>query len=151
MDLKSKWKEMESRRIAQYTTSEKKRPILVSLIALIEMSVSILVILIGIIFIFLMRSYYHYNTFIGGGMAITSGIMIFALGYGLWNLNRVAWLITVILHGLFILVYLLNFQIILIALQTGSWLRLLERLLPLIVIIMLFFYFIRVREKFPQS
>ncbi len=95
-----------------------------------------------------MISYYgEVNTFIGGGMIIASGIMIFALGYGLWNLNRVAWLITVILHGLFTLGYLLNFQRILLALQTGSW----TQLLPLIVIIILFFYFISVREKFPQN
>lgn len=139
---------MESRRIAQVSASEINRPILVSLIAFIGMIVSILVIIIGFFFIFSMSSYYgEVNTFIGGGMIITSGIMIFTLGYGLWNLNRVAWLITVILHGLFTLGYLLNFQRILLALQTGSW----PQLLPLIVIIILFFYFISVREKFPQN
>lgn len=139
---------MESRRIAQVSASEINRPILVSLIAFIGMIVSILVIIIGFFFIFSMSRYYgEVNTFIGGGMIITSGIMIFALGYGLWNLNRVAWLITVILHGLFTLGYLLNFQRILLALQTGSW----PQLLPLIVIIILFFYFISVREKFPQN
>jgi hypothetical protein len=151
MDLKSKWKEMESRRIAQYSASEKNRPFLVSLIALIGMSISILVILVGIFFILSMISYYgEVNTFIGGGMVIASGIMIFALGYGLWNLNHAAWFVTVILHGLLIIAFLLNFQVMLLALQSGSWSRLLERLLPLIVIIMLLFYFIRVRDKFPQ-
>jgi hypothetical protein len=147
MDLKSKWEKMESRRIAQYSASEKSRPILVSLIALIGMSASILVILFGIFFIFSMRSYYgDVNTLIGGGMVITSGIMTFTLGYGLWNLNRVAWLMTVIFHGLFTLGYLLNFQGLLKALQTGSW----QQLLPPIVIIILLFYLISVREKFPQ-
>jgi hypothetical protein len=146
--MKSKWKEMESRRIALNTASEKSRPLLVSLIASIGISVSVPVILIGIIFIFLMRSYYgEINTLIGGGMVITFGIMIFALGYGLWNLNQVAWVITVILHGLFTIGYLLNFQAILIALQTGSW----PLLLPPIVISILFVYFISVREKFPQN
>jgi hypothetical protein len=152
MNLKSKWEKMESRRIAQYSAAEKSRPILVSLIALIGMSISILVILIGIFFIFSMRSYYgEVNTLVGGGMVIASGIMVFALGYGLWNLNHAAWLITVILHGLLIIAFLLNFQVMLLALQSESWSRLLERLLSLIVIIMLLFYFIRVRDKFSQN
>ncbi|MHA2173292.1 MAG: hypothetical protein ACXACP_11585 [Candidatus Hodarchaeales archaeon] len=91
MDLKSKWKEMESRRIEQYSASKKSRPLFVSLIALIGMSGSILVILIGIFFIFSMRNYYgEVNTFIGGGIVIISGIILFALGYGLWNLDRLA-------------------------------------------------------------
>jgi hypothetical protein len=55
------------------------------------MSGSILVILIGIFFIFSMRNYYgEVNTFIGGGIVIISGIILFALGYGLWNLDRLA-------------------------------------------------------------
>ncbi|MFX0053042.1 MAG: hypothetical protein ACFE8U_17345 [Candidatus Hermodarchaeota archaeon] len=145
MNLKSKWNEMESRRIEQYSASKKSRPILVSLISLIGMSVSILVIFIGIFFIIFMRNYYgEVNTFIGGGIVIMSGVILFALEYGLWNLDRLAWLITVILHGLFTLGYLFNFQGILLALQTGTW----SLLLPPIVIIGLFFYFISVREEF---
>jgi hypothetical protein len=95
-----------------------------------------------------MRNYYgEYNTFIGGGIVIMSGVIVFALGYGLWNLDRLTWLITVILHGLFILGYLFNFQGILLALQTGTW----SLLLPPIVIITLFIYFISVREEFKQK
>ncbi|MHA2278123.1 MAG: hypothetical protein ACXAC2_20275, partial [Candidatus Kariarchaeaceae archaeon] len=67
--------------------------------------------------------------------------------YGLWNLDRLAWLITVIFHGLFILGHLLDFQRILRALQTGSW----SLLLPLIVIMILFFYLFSVREEFKQK
>lgn len=131
--------------------SRKTRPILVGIIALIYMFIGILVIILGIpliagleIFTDVMPQGFEGLVTVFGLTFIIGGLIIFLIGFGLWKLNFLAWLITVILYGITTLSYVLNYQGLLLALQTGS----LELLLPPLVTIILFFYFIGVREKF---
>jgi len=123
----------------------------VGIIALIWMFVGILVIILGIplvggfgIFNEVVPQELEGLDTVFGVVFIIGGLIVFALGFGLWKLNFLAWLITVFLYGISTLGYLLNYQVLLLALQTGS----LQLLLPPVVTIILFFYFISVRDKF---
>jgi hypothetical protein len=72
------------------------------------------------------------------------GFLIFILGYGLWELNQVAWFVSTILYGTSSLGILLSFSNILTDMQTGD----LTVAIPPAITIGLFIYLLRIRDKF---
>jgi hypothetical protein len=139
--------------------SKKDRPILVSLIAFLWMIVGILIILFGLLSTVAGLGFFGEEVddylqgllgslgalvFLVGISIILVGIVIFALGYGLWNLSFLAWFVTVILYGVATLGYILNYEQLLQALQTGAF----SFLLTPIITIILFFYFFSIKDRF---
>ena len=78
------------------------------------------------------------------GVVLLIGFLIFLLGYGLWGLNKVAWIVSVILYGLSTLSLLLDYEVILASIQAGQVSPLISPLLT----IGLFIYFLMVRDHF---
>ncbi|MHA2108427.1 MAG: hypothetical protein ACW99R_12020, partial [Candidatus Hodarchaeales archaeon] len=104
----------------------KKRPILLSLIALLEMLTGILVMLTGGFFILLSFGLLggDFDTLLEttfadvfgvlfgvlSGAILFVGFLIFVLGYGLWSLNYAAWFVTIILYGLNFINIMLSYE-----------------------------------------
>ncbi len=140
--------------------AKKNRPILLSLISLLEMLVGILIILTGGFFVILSLGLLGNEfdtlleeTFAGAfGIVLTAlagaflftGFLIFLLGHGLWKLNSVAWFISTILYGLAFLNILLNYESYLSIIKAGSY----NELMTPIVTVFLLFYFLKIRDRF---
>ncbi|MHA1994195.1 MAG: hypothetical protein ACW97Z_06615 [Candidatus Hodarchaeales archaeon] len=138
----------------------KKRPILLSLIALLEMLTGILVMLTGGFFILLSFGLLggDFDTLLEttfadvfgvlfgvlSGAILFVGFLIFVLGYGLWSLNYAAWFVTIILYGLNFINIMLSYEFYINILQTGNY----SYLLTPIVSIGLFLYFLTIRSNF---
>lgn len=75
---------------------------------------------------------------------IITGLIVFLIGYGLWKMNIVAWLITIILLGLNTVSILLAYETILFLIEQGAY----SFLVPAIIQILLFVYFIKISDKF---
>ncbi|MHA1974263.1 MAG: hypothetical protein ACTSW1_14785 [Candidatus Hodarchaeales archaeon] len=139
---------------------QKSRPVGISLLSLLYMIVGVLIVIFGALFAFLGQAVnaqdleqelgQAFGQMLGGIIGflgiifIVFGILIFSLGWGLWKLSYVAWIIAVILHGLSTLSIILNFQMYLDALAAGAT----SMLLSPIITIVIFVYLIMVREVF---
>lgn len=75
---------------------------------------------------------------------IVIGLIVFLIGYGLWKMNVVAWLITIIVLGLNTVSILLAYETILFLIEQGAY----SFLVPAIIQILLFVYFIKISDKF---
>ena len=138
----------------------KKRPILLSLIALLEMLTGLLVMLMGGLLVVLSFGLLgeDFNTLweeafvdvfgvlfgVLAGAILFVGFLIFILGYGLWNLNYSAWIVTMILYSLNLLFTILNYEFYLAFIQTGSF----GALWTPFITIVLFIYFLTIRDRF---
>ena len=139
---------------------EKERPLLLSIIAILNMLAGIIVLVLGAIFIVFSMGVLGEDfataweetfavTFgavfgiLAAGIIIV-GFLIFLLGYGLWKLNLAAWFVSFVLYGLSSLSIVMSFNSYLQQMQTGG----LSVLLQPVIIICLFFYFVSIRNKF---
>jgi hypothetical protein len=150
---------------------KKERPIILSIIAILEMLAGALVLLMGGLFLILSMGVLgedfasawettFANTF-GPIFSILAvgilfvGFLIFILGYGLWKLNYGAWIISVFLYGLSTISMLLrydrNYQLgihaYLLAIQTGNF----SVLLSPVITIGLFIYLITIKDRFIKD
>jgi hypothetical protein len=139
---------------------KKERPIVISIIAILEMLGGALVILLGGLFLVLslgilgedFASVWE-DTFaatfgaIFGVLAVGIlfvGFLMFILGYGLWKLNLAAWFVSVILYGLSSISTVMSYQTILDSVQSNGLSELLYPMIP----VGLFIYFLVVKDKF---
>ncbi|MHA1946561.1 MAG: hypothetical protein ACXAC6_02200 [Candidatus Hodarchaeales archaeon] len=139
---------------------KKERPILLSVIAILEMLAGIVVLVLGAMFIIFSMGVLGedfasvweetFATTFGAVFGILAvgilfvGFLIFMLGYGLWKLNLAAWFVNIILYGLSSLSIVMSFSTILTDMQTGG----LSVLIQPAIIIVLFIYFLAIRDKF---
>ena len=129
---------------------KKSRGIIVSIYAIFQMLVGLLFILSGLFLLVIggviiadivnntpeLAPLATFITLIWAVILI-AGLIVFLIGYGLWKLNFIAWLITTILLGLSTLSYLLNYETLL----QGS-------ILTPIIQFLLLIYFVKVSDKF---
>ncbi|MHA1236725.1 MAG: hypothetical protein ACTSQ9_03570 [Candidatus Hodarchaeales archaeon] len=138
----------------------KERPIIISIVAILQMLAGALVLLLGGLFIILtfgllgedISSTWE-SAFAGAfgavfiilaGVLFFIGFLLFILGYGLWKLNLAAWFVSVILYGLSSLSIVLNYELYLLEIQAGNF----SNLLTPIITIGLFVYFLTVKDRF---
>ena len=137
--------------------SVKDRPIIVSIYAILQMLAGLLIILSGLFFLIIGTAIFTdlindipelapLATFLAVIWAaiFVIGLIIFLIGYGLWKLNVIAWLITIIVLGLNALSILLAYETVLFLIEQGMY----SFLLPAIIQILLFVYFIKISDKF---
>ena len=139
---------------------KKERPIILTLVALLDMLVGIVVLVMGAIFIIFSMGVLgeEFATaweetfavtfgavfgFLAAGI-LFAGFLIFILGYGLWKLNLAAWFVSIILYGLSSLTILLNGTVYLTEMQTGG----LDVLIQPAITMGLFIYFLAIRDRF---
>ena len=139
---------------------KKERPIVISIVAILQMLAGALVLLFGGLFIILSLgllgeevSSTWESAFVGAfgavfiilaGAFLFVGFLIFILGYGLWKLNVAAWFVNVILYGLSSISIVLNYELYLLEIQAGNF----SNLLTPIITIGLFVYFLTVKDRF---
>ena len=138
----------------------KKRPLLLTLIVILQMLTGLLIMFTGGLFVVISFGLLGDNfdtlweetfadTFglvfgILAGAIIFVGFLIFILGYGLWKLNYAAWIVSTILYGLSVITILLSYESYLTILRAGLYSDL---WIPLITI-GLFIYFLTIRDRF---
>ncbi|MHA1978111.1 MAG: hypothetical protein ACW98F_04010 [Candidatus Hodarchaeales archaeon] len=138
----------------------KKRPVLLSLIALLEILAGVLIMLTGGLFVVISFGLLGDNfdtlweeTFadvfgavfgILAGVVAFVGFLIFLLGYGLWRLNYAAWFVSTFLYGLGFINILLTYEIYLTFIQASLY----SNLLTPLITIGIFLYFLTIRDRF---
>jgi hypothetical protein len=139
----------------------KERPIIISIVSILQMLAGALVILLGGLFIILtfgllgedISSTWE-SAFAGAfgavfiilaGAFLFVGFLIFILGYGLWKLNLAAWFVSVILYGLSSISIVFSFETLYMPeIQAGNF----SIMLTPIITIGLFVYFLTVKDRF---
>ena len=119
------------------------RPIGITIISILIMISGVLLILAG--------TSWALAAVISGELTIIillTGLFIFLEGLGLWKLNIIAYIIALISLGLNVLGILLNYQFFLTLMMNLNVFDLLFALINLIITILLFIYFIKVRSHF---
>jgi len=135
--------------------SKKDRPLGVAIIAILIMLSGVLWILTGIIFLGGVTEIVEQVTDILGPQAaglveilgfvfLILGVLVFLLGLGLWKLNIIAYILVLISLGLNVLGLLLSLDYLLALLLNGY----ISALINPVITILLFIYFIKVREHF---
>ena len=139
---------------------KKERPVILSIVAILEMISGVSVILMGGFFLVISfgllgedftsvwestfaSSFGVVFGFLAFGI-LFAGFLIFILGYGLWKLNLAAWLVSVILYGLSSISIILSYEVLLLYIQTGYYTGL---IMPSITV-GLFIYFLTIKDKF---
>lgn len=133
------------------------RPIIVTLYAALQMFAGLMVMLAGLFILLIGGSIatqlvIDYPELAGLGAVVALiwasifilGLIIFLIGYGLWKLNFLAWLITVILLGLTTLSNILGYEILLSYIETGNY----NYLFTPIIQFLLLVYFIKISGRF---
>ena len=139
---------------------KRNRPIIVSIIAILQMILGVFLMFAGgvmflaVIGLFGEEFATYWESFWAGaigyiviilaGAVLLIGFLIFILGYGLWGLKLVAWVVCTILYGLATLSALLDYQALLAAFQAGQ----VSTFISPLVSIGLFIYFLTVRNHF---
>lgn len=135
--------------------SKKDRPLGVAIIAILIMISGVLWMLTGIIFLGGVAGIAEQIIDILGPQAaglagiigfifLILGIVVFLLGYGLWKLNIIAYILVLVSLGLNVLGLLLSFDYLLALLLNGY----ISALLNPLITILLFIYFVKVRDHF---
>lgn len=139
---------------------KKERPIILSIIAILEMLAGIAVLVLSGLFIILslgllgedVASTWE-SAFAGAFGAVFGilaagflfvGFVLFLIGYGLWKLNYAAWFVNVFLYGLSSITIVLSYNDYLSALQAGDF----STLLSPVITIGLFIYFFTIKDRF---
>jgi len=137
--------------------ARKDRPIIVSIYAALQMLFGLLILLSGLFILVIGTAIF--TDFVNNvpelaplatilaviwAAFIITGLIVFLIGYGLWKMNVVAWLITIILLGLNTVSILLAYETILFLIEQGAY----SFLVPAIIQILLFVYFIKISDKF---
>jgi len=142
---------------------KKERPIILSIIAILEMLFGALVLLMGGLFIIISLGLLGENVastweiaivgafgavfvILAGGFLFV-GFVLFIIGYGLWKLNKAAWFVNVFLYGLSSINILLSYEIYLSAVPTGDF----STLLTPVITIGLFIYFLAIKDRFNPN
>ena len=139
---------------------KKKRPLGVSIIAILQAIPAILIMLVGALMVFIgigigaeafedaleeLAGQVFQGIFIFGGvMIIVLGFLLFLLAKGLWDLNKLAWWIEVILFGLSTISYLVGYETLLNAIEAGYT----NPVINAVITIGVFIYLILVRDAF---
>ena len=139
---------------------KKERPVILSIVAILEMITGASVILMGGLFLIISLgllgedfSSVLESTFAASFSAVFGllavgiffvGFLIFILGYGLWNLNVAAWFVSTILYGLSSISIALSYETLLIYIQTGNY----SNLVTPVITVGLFIYFLTIKDKF---
>lgn len=119
------------------------RPIGITIISILMMISGVLLILAG--------TSWALAAVISGELTIIvlfTGLLIFLEGLGLWKLNIIAYIIALISLGLNVLGILLSYQFFLTLMMNLNVFDLLFALINPIITILLFIYFIKVRDHF---
>ncbi|MFW9856382.1 MAG: hypothetical protein ACFFFG_15120 [Candidatus Thorarchaeota archaeon] len=142
--------------------AKKDRPLLVSIISVLQMLFGALAILAGVLYTILIftvgqaildnlpPAWEPFFTVIGaiiqfvGIVFIIVGLLIFLIGRGLWMMKQWAWAVDLVLYVLNGISYLLDINFLLTAAQVGAW----DFLVGPIVTFLLIIYFIMIRDKF---
>lgn len=135
--------------------SKKDRPLGVAIIAILIMISGILWILTGVIFLGGVAGIADQIIDILGPQAaglaeilgfvfLILGVLVFLLGLGLWKLNIIAYILVLISLGLNVLGLILSLDYLLALLLNGY----ISALVNPVITILLFIYFIKVREHF---
>ena len=135
--------------------SKKDRPLGVAIIAILVMISGVLWMLTGIIFLGGVAGIAEQIVDILGPQAaglaeilgfvfLILGVLVFLLGLGLWKLNIIAYILVLISLGLNVLGLLLSLDYLVALLLNGY----ISALINPVITILLFVYFIKVREHF---
>ncbi|MCK4849374.1 MAG: hypothetical protein KAT16_10125 [Candidatus Heimdallarchaeota archaeon] len=139
---------------------KKERPVILSIVAILEMLTGVLVLLMGGFFVIISFgllgedfSSAWESTFAAAfgavfivlaGAILFVGFLIFILGYGLWKLNLAAWFVSTILYGLSSISIVLSYETYLLQIQAGNF----SNLLTPMITIGLFIYFLTIKDRF---
>ncbi len=139
---------------------KKERPVILSIVAILELLAGALVLLLGGLFIILSLgllgedvSSTWASVFVGAFGAVFAilavgflfvGFLIFILGYGLWKLNKGAWFINLFFSGLSSIFIVLDYNTYLLEIQAGNF----SNLLTPMIAIGLFIYFLTIKDRF---
>ena len=140
--------------------SYKNRPIIVSIIALLDMIGGLSIMLLGgltfLVFFGVFGAEFTnelesvmgsiLGTVLGvvAGVVFIVGLIVFLIGRGLWNLNYLAWLISTALYGLSTLSIIIDYENLLASYQIFG----ISAIISPLITIGLFIYFIKVRSHF---
>ncbi|MFW9778315.1 MAG: hypothetical protein ACFFE8_05625 [Candidatus Heimdallarchaeota archaeon] len=142
--------------------AKKDRPLVVSIISVLQMLIGVLAIFVGVLYTILIFTvgqaildnlppvWQPFFAVIGaviqfvGIVFIIVGLLFFLLGRGLWNMKQWAWAVDLVLYLLNGITYLLDINFLLTAAQVGAWGFLFGPIVTLLLII----YFIMIRDKF---
>jgi len=143
---------------------KKERPVILSIVAILEMLTGVLILLLGGILVILSFGLLgedfasNWESAFAGAFGAVFGILavgflfvgflIFILGYGLWKLNFAAWFISVILYGLssisIVSDIVLDYEVYLSVIQAGDF----SILFTPMITIGLFIYFVIIKDRF---
>ena len=139
---------------------KKQRPIVITVVAILEMLVGALVLLLGGLFLIASLGLLGEDftsvweetiaSTLGAVFGILAagvlfvGFLVFIVGYGLWKLSSAAWWVSTIVYGLLSISISLNYNIYLSHIQASNF----SDLLIPIITIGLFIYFLTVKDKF---
>ena len=142
---------------------KKERPIILSIIAILEILAGILVLFLSGLFIIISLGLLGEDVASTWGGAVAGafgavfgilaagflfvGFVIFIIGYGLWKLNKAAWFVNVFLYGLSSITIVLSYESYLLAVQAGDF----STLLTPVITIGLFIYFLTIKDRFNQK
>lgn len=123
---------------------DKKRPILIAIIAIITMLAGILMILAGLgaavitFDVFVGTPLQDWMAMLGAGM-ILMGIVAFVIGFGFWKGWKIMWIIAVILYLISVILLLIGIVLMFAAGVTIG----LGAFVPLIICLLVLFYLTR--------
>jgi len=130
--------------------ADKKRPILIAIIAILTMISGILMIIAGLlggtavftIDLFIGTEFENWMAQLGVGMLLM-GIIAFIIGFGFWKGWKIMWIIAVILYLISVIMLLIAMVLTLMSSISLGW----SLIIPLVICLLILFYLTRPKVK----